>query len=98
MRIIAKKTLREFWEKHPSSKEQPLCWYKDFSKANYGNVHEIKQVYGSADNVGNGRVVFNICGNNFRLVVRFNYVFQFAYIRFVGTHGEYDMIKDIKNM
>ncbi len=98
MRIIAKATLRDFWTKHPNSKEQLLSWYKNFSKLSYSNPNEIKQVYKSADQVGNGRIVFNICRNDYRLIVRFNYKFQFGYIRFIGTHKEYDKIKDIKNI
>lgn len=98
MRVIAKSTLRTFWVKHPSSKEQLLSWHNNFLKANYKNAHEIKSVYRSADNVENGRIVFNICSNDFRLIVKFNYTYQFAYIRFVGTHKEYDRIKNIKNI
>ena len=98
MRIIAKSALREFWEKYPDSKEQLLSWYKNFSKASYSNSNQIRKVYKSADQVGNGRIVFNICGNNYRLIVRFNYKFQFGYIRFIGIHKEYDKIKNIKNI
>ncbi len=98
MRIIAKATLRGFWQKHPDSKEQLLSWYKNFSKMSYSNPNQIKGVYRSADQVGNGRIVFNICGNDYRLIVHFNYKFQFGYIRFIGTHKEYDTIKDIKNI
>jgi mRNA interferase HigB len=98
MRVIAKSTLREFWEKCPKSKQQLLAWHKHFSKAEYRNANEIRKVFSSADNVGNGRIVFNICRNDYRLIIQFNYKFQFAFVRFIGTHKEYDNIKDIKNI
>ncbi|MEM0517807.1 type II toxin-antitoxin system HigB family toxin [Aequorivita flava] len=98
MRIIALGTLRQFWLKHPDSKEQLVVWYKNFSKSSYLNPNQIREVYRSADNVGNGRIVFNICRNEYRLIVKFNYKFQFGYIRFIGTHKEYDKITDIKNI
>jgi mRNA interferase HigB len=98
MRIISKKTLKIFWEKQPKSKEPLLSWHNHFLKANYKNSNEVIAIFRSADNVGNGRVVFNICHNDFRLIVKFDYTFQFAFIRFIGTHKEYDKIKDIKNI
>ena len=98
MRVIAKSTLRTFWEKHPKSKQQLLSWHSNFLKANYKNANEVKAIYSSADNVGNGRIVFNICRNDFRLIVKFDYRYQFAFIRFVGTHKEYNQTKDIKNI
>ena len=98
MRVIAKSTLREFWGKYPKSEQQLLAWHKHFSKAEYRNANEIRKVFKSADNVGNGRIVFNICRNDYRLIIQFNYKFQFAFVRFIGTHKEYDTIKDIKNI
>ena len=98
MRVIAKSTLREFWQKYPKSEQQLLAWNKHFSKAEYKNANEIRKVFPSADNVGNGRIVFNICRNDYRLIIQFNYKFQFAFVRFIGTHKEYDNIKDIKNI
>jgi len=98
MRVIAKSTLREFWQKYPKSEQQLLAWHKHFSKAEYRNANEIRKVFSSADNVGNGRIVFNICRNDYRLIIQFNYKFQFAFVRFIGTHKEYDNIKDIKNI
>jgi len=98
MRVIAKSTLREFWKKYPKSEQQLLAWHKHFTKAEYKNANEIRKVFPSADNVGNGRIVFNICRNDYRLIIQFNYKFQFAFVRFIGTHKEYDNIKDIKNI
>jgi mRNA interferase HigB len=98
MRIIAKKTLQLFWEKHPNSKQQLLSWYEVFSKNDFLNSNAIKTVFGSADFVGNNKVVFNICGNHYRLIVKVNYVTKIVYILFVGTHTEYDKLKNIKDL
>ena len=98
MRIIAKRTLQNFWEEHPNSKQQLLSWYQVFDKNIFDNSNAIKLIFGSADFVGNNKVVFNICGNQYRLIVKINYVTQIVYILFVGTHTEYDSLKDIKNL
>ena len=98
MRIIAKKTLKLFWEKYPSSKQQLLSWHEVFEKHDFLNSNEIKSYFGTADFVGNNKVIFNICGNHYRLVVKINYVTNIVYILFVGTHAEYDDLKDIKNL
>lgn len=98
MRIIAKKTLKEFWEKYNDSEYQLTEWYNIVSGANWRNPNEVKKVYPSADNVGNNRMVFNICFNKYRLVVVFRYNIKMVYIRFIGTHKEYNKIVDIKNI
>jgi mRNA interferase HigB len=98
MRVIAKRTLQKFWEEYPSSKQQLLSWYQVFDKNDFENTNKIKTVFGSADFVGENRVVFNICGNHYRLVVKINYITQIVYIRFIGTHKEYDAITDIKKI
>lgn len=98
MRIIAKRTLQNFWEEHPNSKQQLLAWYQVFDKNIFDNSNIIKSIFGSADFVGNNKVVFNICGNHYRLIVKINYETQIVYILFVGTHTEYDNLKDIKNL
>jgi mRNA interferase HigB len=98
MRVIAKRTLQNFWEQHPSSKQQLLSWYQVVDKNSFTNSNDVKSIFGSADCVGNNKVVFNICGNHYRLIVRINYVTQIVYILFVGTHPEYDNLKDIKNL
>lgn len=92
MRIIARRTLREFWEKHPDSEEQLASWYKESSKAEWENPNEIKNQHASASILKNGRVVFNICGNKYRLITDINYKRKWMFIRFVGTHKEYDKI------
>jgi mRNA interferase HigB len=98
MRIIAKKTLKLFWEKYPNSKQQLLSWHEVFIKNDFLNSNEVKSLFGSSDFVGNNKLIFNICGNHYRLVVKINYLTNIVYILFVGTHAEYDNLKDIKNL
>jgi mRNA interferase HigB len=98
MRIIAKRTLQNFWKQYPSSKQQLLSWYQVIDKNNFTNSNAIKSIFGSADFIGNNKVVFNICGNHYRLIVKINYVTQIVYVLFIGTHPEYDNLKDIKNL
>ena len=92
MRIVAKKILREFWEKYSDSEQQLKTWHKEVSKAIWNNSAEIKAQYSKASILKSGRVVFNICRNKYRLVVDINYERQWAFIRFIGIHSEYDKI------
>ena len=73
MRIIAKRTLQNFWERFPNSKQQLLSWYQVFDKNNFENSNTVRSMFGSADFVGNNKVIFNICGNHYRLIVKINY-------------------------
>lgn len=98
MRIIARRTLKEFWDKYSDSEEQLSEWYNIASKSIWKNPNEVKAAFPSADPVGNNRIVFNICHNKYRLIVVFRYNIQMAFIRFVGTHKEYDNITDIKHI
>ena len=98
MRIIAKRTLKEFWILYNDSEEQLTEWYHIVSKAEWKTPNEVKLVYPAADNVGNNRMVFNICHNKYRLVVVFRYNIGMVYIRFLGTHNEYMKISDIKQI
>lgn len=92
MRVIAKKILREFWEVHNDA-EQPLkTWFKEASNARWENPNDIKQGYAKASILKNSRVVFNICGNKYRLVVDINYLRSWVFIRFIGLHSDYDKI------
>lgn len=92
MRIIARRTLREFWDLHPDA-EQPLkAWFAEASAASWETPQAIKDQYRHASFVADNRVIFNIGGNKYRLVVHVNYDFGIMYIKFVGTHGEYDKI------
>jgi mRNA interferase HigB len=92
LRVIAKKTLRDFWEKHKDCEQQLMAWYQEAEKANWQNPNEIKKEYPSASIIGNNRVVFNIKGNNYRLIVKLNYEYKIVWIRFIGTHAAYDKI------
>ena len=96
MRIIAKRTLIEFWEKNPANsdvKGQLEAWYKEAKLATWRNPAGVKEKYRNASIIRKNRVVFNICGNKYRLVVKINYAAQIIFIRFIGTHKEYDIIK-----
>lgn len=92
MRVIAKKILREFWEKYTDSEEALKTWYKEASKANWSSPNTIKSEYTKVSILKSGRAVFNICGNKYRLIVEINYPRKWVFIRFIGTHKEYDKI------
>ena len=92
MRVIAKKILREFWEKHNDCEQQLKAWFQEASKADWKSPNEVKSEYPSASIVGNDRIVFNIKGNAYRLIVKINFDYQMVLIRFIGTHAEYDKI------
>ena len=92
VRIIAKKILREFWEKHSDCEQQLKAWDKEANKAEWKNPNEIKLEYPSASILNDNRICFNIKGNNYRLIVRINYDYQMVWIRFIGTHSDYDKI------
>ncbi|MDE0221635.1 MAG: type II toxin-antitoxin system HigB family toxin [Spirochaetaceae bacterium] len=92
MHIIAKRTLREYWQEEPRA-EQPLkSWYAIASKADWSSPTDVKQAYRTASIVGNDRIVFNIAGNRYRLIVRFDYAGRLGFVRFVGTHAKYDAV------
>ena len=92
MRIIAKKPLRQFWERHPAAKGPLLAWYREVEQENWATPADVKAKFGSASIVGSDRVVFNVKGNDYRLVVRINYAYRIVYVRFVGTHADYDSV------
>ena len=95
MRIIALSTLKAFWEDKPQYDDavQPaLAWYRHALKANWSSPAEVKQDFGNASILKDGRVVFNIAGNKYRLVVWINYPYRVVYVRFIGTHAQYDQI------
>ena len=93
MRVIAKKTLREFWERHLDSEQQLKAWHAEAEDATWRAPADVKAKYGTASILKDCRVVFNICGNKYRLIVKINYDYQVLYVRFVGTHEEYDEIE-----
>ncbi len=90
MRVIARATLRSFWDKYPDAELALEAWYHEARVAQWQNSAEVKKKYGTASIVGKNRVVFNMCGNKYRLIVHINYAFQKIFIRFIGTHDEYD--------
>ncbi len=92
MRIIAKRTLKEFWERYPDAKSPLEAWYAEGKNADWKNSADIKKQYGTASILKNSRVVFNIHGNKYRLIVRVDYTYSIVFIRFIGTHKEYDQI------
>jgi mRNA interferase HigB len=94
VRIIAKGTLRQHWRlNNRGDSEQPLkAWYQEAKRASWNNSNEIKRQYRTASPVGNNRIVFNITANKYRLVVKINYKLKIVFIRFIGTHAEYDKI------
>ena len=92
MKAISVSTLRTFWQRHPDA-EQPLkAWHDEARHAHWKTPQDIKRHYASASFVGRNRVVFNIKGNDYRLIVAVAYKFQAVYIKFVGTHAQYDRI------
>lgn len=95
--ILSKKTLRGFWESYqgadrPSLEQALKAWYREVKHAEWKSPNEVKQKYRNASVVGNQRIVFNICGNKFRLVVSVSYLAKIVFIKWVGTHSEYDNI------
>lgn len=97
MRVIARSTLKQYWEANPATEQELKAWFAEAGNAGWKTPAELKAKYGSASILKDGRVVFNICGNNYRLVVWINYDFRTIYVRFIGTHKEYDAI-DAQNI
>jgi mRNA interferase HigB len=92
MRVISKRTLRLFWEKHTDSEQSLKSWYREAEKNNWNNFNELIASYPSASILLDNRVVFRINGNKYRLIAKYNLSFNLCWIRFVGTHAEYDKI------
>jgi len=92
MRIISRRTLREYWEKHPDAEQSLKAWFQVAAKAQWKNFQDVKAMLGTASIIGNDRVVFNIKGNHYRLIVLIHFKSEKMFIRFVGTHKEYDRI------
>ncbi len=98
MRVIAKKAIVEFYSKHSDARTALEEWYEKTQSTDWESFLDVKQTFNSADYVGGERIVFNIKGNQYRLVALVLYKIKRVYIRFVGTHQEYDRIKDIENI
>ena len=92
MRVIAKKILRDFWEAHADCEQQLKSWFQEASNAEWKNPNDIKLEYPNASILANNRVVFNIKGNKYRLIVKINYGYQMVWVRFIGTYAAYDKI------
>ncbi len=96
MRILSKRTLKEFWKDHPDCEQQLLSWYKDFKTAEFGSTNEFSKAFGNCRSIGGNRYIFNIKGNRYRLIVKVSFELQTVWIRFIGTHKEYDNIDPLK--
>lgn len=92
MRVISKATLVQFWTEHPAARQALQTWFEDASQSQWHSPQDIKRRYASASFVAHNRVVFNIKGNDYRLVVAVAYRFQALYVKFVGSHAQYDAI------
>src|SRR3954451_2829149 len=96
MRVIALSALKRFWEGkggHADAREPLLAWYREVAKADWSGPADVKRQFGKASILRDGRVVFDIAGNKYRLVVWINYHYRVIYIRFIGTHVQYDRIE-----
>ena len=98
MRILSKATVKQYYTKHPQATAGLVEWLEKTEKAEWNGFEDMKKTFNSVDYVGNNRYVFNIQHNDFRLIVMVLFTPKQVYIRFIGTHSEYDKIKDIKNI
>jgi mRNA interferase HigB len=92
MKILVKKTILYYIANYPLAKTQLLIWHAEFSKMEFQNFNELKKIYGNASIINNNRVVFNIKGNDFRLLISVNFIQKACYVIWFGTHKEYDKI------
>ena len=93
MRIIARSTLREFWEIHAEAEPALRAWIDDVTQADWQSPADIKSIYANASIIANNRAIFNIKGNKYRLIVHVRYDISIIFIRFIGTHREYDDVE-----
>ncbi|MDB4334913.1 type II toxin-antitoxin system HigB family toxin [bacterium] len=91
-RILAKSTLRDFWAKYPDSEQYLKTWYDTVMNSDWKTPNDVKESYANASILKDSRIVFNIKGNSYRLIVKFNFEHGLAFIRFIDTHSEYDKI------
>ncbi len=98
MRIFTEQALKEYTERHPDVKVALQEWTTIVKKSEWTCFADVKKTFNSVDNVGNQHYVFNIKGNNYRLVVVIKFTIRFVYIRFIGTHAEYDKIVDCSKL
>lgn len=98
MHVVAFSTLREYIAEHVDTDAPLRDWYRKTSDKTWGSLADIRETFGATDFVGNDRYVFNIKGNSYRLVAMIFFQARMVYVRWIGTHAEYDKIKDIKNL
>lgn len=92
MRVISPKPLKDFSDRHPQARAPINAWYQEIKAAEWKNFADVKAAFGSADVVAGNRVIFNIGGNKYRLIVKIAYKIGVLYVKFIGTHKEYDKI------
>ena len=94
MQIVALRTLRQFWKKHPQAETPIRVWYASVSKAEWKSPADVKRQFGTTiDFIADNRVIFDLSGNKYRLIVHVSYTYKRVLVKFVGTHAEYDRIK-----
>jgi mRNA interferase HigB len=91
-RIFSRGTLRQFWEKYPETEQYLKTWYETAMNADWKSPNDVKTTYANVSVLKNQRLVFNIKGNSYRLIAKFNFEKQWIFIRFLGTHHEFDKI------
>ena len=96
MNVISRKTLAAFYGEHADARDPLETWYRVSKRATWNNFNEVQPAYPNADVVGDGRMVFRIKGNKYRLVVRFSFRYKVIQIKWIGTHGEYDKINALE--
>jgi len=96
VRILSKRVLREFWDKNRDAEQALLIWYKEVSKGKFKSTKELTDVFSSCRPIGSNRYIFNIKGNNYRLVVRISFELGTVWIRFIGNHEAYNKINALK--
>ncbi|RZI47114.1 type II toxin-antitoxin system HigB family toxin [Candidatus Finniella inopinata] len=95
MRVISKRTLKQFWEAHSNFQDAKVWlqqWYADVEASEWKSQEDVKRRYRSASFLADNQIIFNVCGNRYRLIVKINYEYGIIYIRFIGTHAEYDQV------
>jgi mRNA interferase HigB len=92
MRLITHRTIRKFWEKHTDAEAALRGWSRFVKRAEWECFNDIKKDFQSADVIPGNRVVFNVKGNHYRIVVKIHYNTGFVFVRFIGTHAEYDKV------
>ncbi len=96
MRVLSKRTLREFWLKHEDCENQLLGWYKEVKLSQYQSSDEFLAAFTNCRSIGKSRYIFNIRGNKYRLVIKANFDLKTIWIRFIGTHSQYDNINALE--